>query len=786
MSSYIQVLGHWIDRLTQWLDEAQGKTPPQIPVDEQKQWRNQLEQFQTQLSRPNISIAMLGPSQQGKSTLINAILGENILATGGSAGACTSAITSLHYKDQSAFTVEIQLISLSEWRHEIESAIEHFQLTAITTNLDEQESIDKEAVEEVTAAKDRLSAIYGCEITLPFLENIINQEMLGLDKALFEWLQDHARTIKLNSEKPNELRAKLKPYLTGKSQNGSSVYWPMVQEVKLYGKFKALEDGLSLVDLPGLDDPNEAREEITRKYLLGARHIWLVCRAKNALTKTIVKLMRDDKMLLRLFNEGRLPTFTVVATHIDDVPVDNVLEEMGHSVEARDEGLVTDFEIANHYTASVINAIRSQLEQSANNIVAGAQDLNTKPDQINNFLSSVSRIPIFPVATKYYLKLKEKERNYKSQIELTETQTNMPHLLDHLHRLTQADGYNAQANAIAIQTKRVQQDIRFFFEKRLNGYQTQTLQREKDWQKLNKLAAESYRDISNKVDTENEVASKLFSSHMQSFEVSLARNRIQAVKSVRGKVNDWGDIHWSTLKAIVARDGVYYSRSSGKRYDLNTSISDILMEKIAFDWDTFFSTHLEKIIQDLTRELNRLLEKYGDSLISQLKLLEQDAQLVDLLQNNLATAHVSFRAQSDIAIADLKTIILNTRVMLTASVSETIKRNMLVAYEKAKQESGRGMRQRVLEILALFASENAQTIFVNTEQDLRDGVRELNRTLGRQLEKLCNDAKKKLTLMLDNVTVTPLDTADLATAISEAEQALAALNNLTPSEITFV
>ncbi len=41
-------------------------------------------------------------------------------------------------------------------------------------------------------------------------------------------------------------------------------FWPIVKTVRIRGPFQALRSGAKLVDLPGINDPNEAREEITK------------------------------------------------------------------------------------------------------------------------------------------------------------------------------------------------------------------------------------------------------------------------------------------------------------------------------------------------------------------------------------------------------------------------------------------------------------------------------------------------------------------------------------------
>lgn len=116
----IDELQTYIDEFLGWIDQdgVSVLKPDQLKL--ATYWREELKASQRMLEiKPELPIAFLGPSQQGKSSLINAILGENILAVGGAIGACTSVITSVHYSENERFLAEINFISLDDWRAEL-------------------------------------------------------------------------------------------------------------------------------------------------------------------------------------------------------------------------------------------------------------------------------------------------------------------------------------------------------------------------------------------------------------------------------------------------------------------------------------------------------------------------------------------------------------------------------------------------------------------------------------------------------------------------------------------
>ncbi len=113
-------LQNFIAEFRHWLEQAGA---PCLTEDHKlllESWHQELSAAEKLLEKkPELPIAFLGPSQQGKSSLINAMLGENILAVGGAVGACTCVITSIHHHLSPEFRAEIDFISHKDWKSEL-------------------------------------------------------------------------------------------------------------------------------------------------------------------------------------------------------------------------------------------------------------------------------------------------------------------------------------------------------------------------------------------------------------------------------------------------------------------------------------------------------------------------------------------------------------------------------------------------------------------------------------------------------------------------------------------
>ena len=192
--------------------------------------------------------------------------------------------------------------------------------------------LDREELEAAQkTAQEKFNAVYRQESS-DELDKVLKDPRLGLPKDIAEAMST-GRPIVVEEEKAITLRNKVRRYLVGREQHEDGQFWPLISRVRIYGEFEVLSNGVVLVDLPGLNDPNPAREQVTKKYLEEARYIWLVCNSQTGIDRVFTQVLRDNGFFFRLFLEGRLGAFSVVATRIDDINLEAVLAQMGTELE---------------------------------------------------------------------------------------------------------------------------------------------------------------------------------------------------------------------------------------------------------------------------------------------------------------------------------------------------------------------------------------------------------------------------------------------------------------------
>ncbi|KAM8723923.1 nuclear GTPase SLIP-GC-like isoform 1-T1 [Acanthopagrus schlegelii] len=193
-------------------------------------------------------VGIFGKTGAGKSSLINAVIGEKNLLPSGSIRACTSVMIKVEANMQSEnYEVDIEFITKEEWHNEVHTFL------------------GRETVLEVY--DEKLSALYGDE-----WKNKSSEELM--DDKYFEEIKEF-----LSSKTPKNLKCGSaeelsEAYVTFASSGGN--YWPLVKYVTVKVPKKDLLQHVTLVDLPGTGDRNKSRDEMWKEVIGSCSTVWIV------------------------------------------------------------------------------------------------------------------------------------------------------------------------------------------------------------------------------------------------------------------------------------------------------------------------------------------------------------------------------------------------------------------------------------------------------------------------------------------------------------------------------
>ncbi len=248
---------------------------------EDKTLRDKLELIPEKIKNQKFSIGITGVMNAGKSTMLNALLGKEILGT--SVIPETANLTLIKYaKEPSA---KVNFWNKNEWKS-IETSSEV---------LENMKPFIKETKEHFA---DKLS----------------------------DYITTDGRSYEISID---EL-----PSFT--SAEHSDKKCNLVKSVELYTDLKFVENGVEIVDTPGLDDPVIQREEITKSYVSGCDLMMHLMNVNQSATEKDIEFITDT---LLYQNVARL---LVVITRIDTVgesELKEVIEYTKSSIKAKLESL---------------------------------------------------------------------------------------------------------------------------------------------------------------------------------------------------------------------------------------------------------------------------------------------------------------------------------------------------------------------------------------------------------------------------------------------------------------
>ncbi|KAG2493806.1 hypothetical protein HYH03_008025 [Edaphochlamys debaryana] len=290
-------------------------------------------------SDPRTTIGVVGNTGAGKSSLLNALLGEeDILPTNGMR-ASTGCPIEVSYAPQGTYRRSVEFLTQDEWLPYVERLLEDLtgedgQLKICTSDR------HPDTRSEAGAAQAMLEAVYGREL--------IRRPGLSLQRLHRE--HNHVTALlgtvkQIASHDRKQFRKKIGEFVDSHNKSDRPQAWPIV---------KLLAGGAVLVDLPGVRDANEARGKVTysahaslsflsflssiqrvrtvaEEYMKKLDAVWVVADITRAVDDKTAKDLLGSSFRRRMVMDGQLDALTFVCTKADNISVQGTLEELGVS-----------------------------------------------------------------------------------------------------------------------------------------------------------------------------------------------------------------------------------------------------------------------------------------------------------------------------------------------------------------------------------------------------------------------------------------------------------------------
>ena len=699
---------------------------------EWQRWQAELQSIRATLDQPqSVRIAMVGTTGAGKSTFLNALLGQQVLPVGVMAPV-TAFVTLVRYHANPAYRIEVDFASRAEWNADIDRFL---QATEPGEDEGDGEGVMKRML---NAMRKRVEAVLGTK--LPSEGMLPDLHGLPLPDSVERVLSGSGKDLRTFDD-AKAMQAHLKTFI-----HGESTLWPLVKQVTITGPYDCLRGGIELVDLPGTNDPNEARVEVTREFLRSAPFVWLMFPMVRGLTQDIQTLLHKEKLLRSLVLSGSYRALSLIGTKADDID----------TAAADQFGLPEDcelWELIQAYQEHAIGNARKQLEEMVGDLVG----IGEYADTAGQIYDLVRRAPIFTVSSAAYNKINKIVPGRKDYGLDHSDETGIPEVLSHLRTLADEVGQGLTGRTVLKRVEHLRDEIGLFFRSRAaQGSPAVTRARAALQDEVARLVERSQEALG--------IAQTQLDERRSAFIGRMDPLFRDSVRGVRRTCQGWQQIHWATLRAIVARDGLYKSPSNGRVYDLNGDVTDPLIDHLPVAWEHYFTTELGAIRDELALRLTHAAEEFC---YRAGKLAEASGgKSPALVQQQLKAFRKRVTFEKQESARRVTTEVTDQRRALAYGMTSAAKAHMLPAYERASRESGPGVKGRMLDHLTTTAQQTAPVIFQTIQQDLTEALTGLEALIGRLFDELAAATQAQAGLVAQNVTL-DLDEAAIAPEIRQ-------------------
>jgi len=264
-------------------------------LSESRAQQTRIENVKKTLDERSFSIGVTGVMNAGKSTLLNALLRSDILGT--AVVPETANLTLLRYSEKPYAVVNF-------W--------------------------DKERWNDIEKSGE----------FLPQIAKFVEDTKAKFGTHLDEFITPEGKKLTIDMSELSLYTSAIK----------SDMKCNLVQSVELYTPLEFLQDGVTIVDTPGLDDPVTKREEITKEYLGGCDLMMHLMNANQSATA------KDVEFIIDALTYQGISRLLVVITRIDSITKDElreVIEYTKNSIKAQ---------LEKHNQGSLLSGILNKLE----------------------------------------------------------------------------------------------------------------------------------------------------------------------------------------------------------------------------------------------------------------------------------------------------------------------------------------------------------------------------------------------------------------------------------------
>jgi hypothetical protein len=455
-----------------------------------------------------------------------------------------------------------------------------------------------------------------------------------------------------------------------------------------------------------------------------------------------MNIMQSDDFLRQVVMDGRADALTFVGTASDDLDPESAREELNLDPDAPESDVI----VARNEEARRL--VRSQLKDLAARMASLAGEDGDRARQLAKvFLAS----KIFTVSAREYLRLAGLARTRNAGFDTAE-QTELPALRAHMQRICARFGRDARADAhvrqISILLAEIDRELRS--QRVPLAQQTETTERQR--KELGTAAEASRSFLTSRLSDLGE----RFRQDLEADQALLSERIKRAVergqRELQNTLSRWSALHWATIRAVVRREGVY--RGSTGNHNFPADLSKPVLDAITFAWVDFFGDRLSQGLEKWSERLLQCAEEHRLKLLEALSsLLPEKSRLHAHLKSIIETTERVIAEQLSQTRLQMNEKIDRNRRDLYERIPEHVAGNMRAAFDQAADESGTGMKLRMVAIISDHATRVCAVMFADAEQAILEGVRGLTDWLARKYVEMTTTVGQHADIAIENLNL---------------------------------
>lgn len=613
---------------------------PVVSIEALDQTRAVLEQ--TLARSAGLSVGFIGASQVGKSSIINAVLGQRVVPAGG-LGPLTAQATRIAYRDVNTLEVKYHgREQLNRLRLGVESYLR--KRNELTNPVGAEESSqDLDALLDVELAQgetppeesagrktssvgehmlsqvrlmlqrpgdtaqqrtriDELTRVALLDVVRTILEQQLVDPQHSLDDVLRERAKEVRRLLGAN-ESIQEAESGVSEFRRELRLRAAQWMSPLVAKLHLHLRLPVLS-GLDLVDLPGVGNVADAGANIASEFVGQTTSGALVVVFRNSgLTTDVIELLDRAGVFTRLLwggREGQSPIRIIVAvTYVDSVAQNRYSEMLSEHGEAPPPEAIFAT-CAAEMTAHIQDGLRRALEASRA-YQESSGSLADREGAVKRALADA--IDVIVVDAKDFLEIKESQP--KGRFLDDEDATNVPRLKQMLLDLAQrsaADRDEAIARAHEAFFESASGAMRVLSSVYEQGGGRRTAQ----WERFRAGLADAARPAHVALKTGREHAGAALRVAVPTAIDDLCRAaRENAHKKLRALRKQGESLYWPSLNAAMRNGGTW----EGKKLNYPGSLTRAMVDMIAAEWEPTIVGGVRRVVRELAASEATLVER---------------------------------------------------------------------------------------------------------------------------------------------------------------------------------